>query len=73
MTDSRKPTHRAYIVKTFTNKEGAEKNRWIDIGSVWPHHDGKGFDVSLEALPTDGRIVIRVPEEKAAKGKGGAQ
>jgi hypothetical protein len=64
MTDSKKPTHRAFIVKSFTDKAGKEKSRWLDIGSVWTHRDGKGFDVNLEALPTDGRIVIRLDEPK---------
>ena len=64
MTDTKKPTHRAFIVKKFTDKEGAEKSRWLDIGSVWTHRDGKGFDVNLEAVPLDGRIVIRLDEPK---------
>jgi len=67
MSDNKKPTHRAFIVKTFTDPKGNEKNRWLDIGSVWTHRDGKGFDVSLEALPTDGRIVIRLDEPKPEK------
>ena len=45
MTDNKKPTHRAFIVKKFTDKDGTEKSRWLDIGSVWTHRDGKGFDV----------------------------
>jgi hypothetical protein len=53
-------------VKKFTDKAGKEQTRWLDIGSVWSHRDGKGFDVSLEALPTDGRIVIRLDEPKPA-------
>jgi hypothetical protein len=40
------------------------RTRWLDIGSVWTHRDGKGFDVTLDALPTDGRIVIRLDEPK---------
>ncbi len=64
MTDSKKPTHRAFIVKNFTDKEGTEKSRWLDIGSVWTHRDGKGFDVNLEAVPLDGRVVIRLDEPK---------
>jgi hypothetical protein len=66
MSNNKKPTHRAFIVKTFTDKDGTEKNRWIDIGGVWTHRDGKGFDVSLEAMPLDGRIVIRLDEPKSA-------
>jgi hypothetical protein len=50
MSDNRKPTRRAFIVKSFTDKEGKDKSRWLDIGSVWTHRDGKGFDVNLEAL-----------------------
>ena len=67
MSDSKKPTHRAFIVKNFTDKGGDEKARWLDIGGVWPHADGKGFEVRLEALPLDGRIVIRLDEPKPAK------
>jgi hypothetical protein len=52
MTDSKKPTHRAFIVKKFNDKEGTEKSRWLDIGSVWTQRDGKGFDVNLEAVRT---------------------
>jgi len=72
MSESRKPTHRAFVVKKFSDKDGHEKNRWTEIGSVWTHRDGKGFDVSLEALPTDGRIVLRLDEPKAATSTGGA-
>ena len=67
MTDSKKPTHRAFIVKKFNDKEGTEKSRWLDIGSVWTHRDGKGFDVNLEAVPLDGRIVIRLDEPKSSR------
>jgi hypothetical protein len=67
MSDDKKPTHRAFIVKKFTDKDGTEKSRWLDIGSVWTHRDGKGFDVNLEALPLDGRIVIRLDEPKTEK------
>jgi hypothetical protein len=66
MSDSKKPTHRAFIVKKFTDKDDKEKSRWTDIGGVWTHGDGKGFEVKLEALPLDGRIVIRLDEPKPA-------
>jgi hypothetical protein len=54
------PTHIAYTVR---DREG-EKGFWVRIGSVWPHNDGKGFSVQLDALPIDGRIAIRVASEK---------
>lgn len=66
MSDNKKPTHRAYVVKQFKDKDGEDKSRWLEIGSVWAHRDGKGFDVNLEALPVEGRIVIRPDEPKPA-------
>ncbi|MGY4403960.1 hypothetical protein [Bradyrhizobium sp. USDA 3315] len=32
---------------------------WTKVGGVWPHDDGKGFNVELIALPVAGRLVIR--------------
>jgi hypothetical protein len=70
MTDSKKPTHRAYVVKTFRGKDGEEKSRWLEIGSVWTHANGEGFNVELDALPVDGKIVIRLDKPKPATGTG---
>ena len=47
MTKNSKPTHRAHIVRNYTDKDGTERSHWTDIGSVWPHGDGKGYDVTL--------------------------
>jgi hypothetical protein len=64
--DNKKPTHRAFVVKQFKDKDGKDKGRWLEIGSVWTHGDGKGFDVKLDAVPVDGRIAIRLDEPKPA-------
>jgi hypothetical protein len=61
-----KPTYRANIVRKYTDKDGVERSRWTDIGGVWAHKDGKGFDVALMAFPIDGRLVIRLDEPKPA-------
>lgn len=53
-----KPTHRAYAVRG-----DGENARWTEIGAAWAHADGKGFNIPLEALPVDGRVVIREIEE----------
>jgi hypothetical protein len=57
---SKAPSHIAYQVR---DREG-QKGFWTRIGSVWPHADGKGFNVQLEAVPLDGRLVFRVATEK---------
>jgi hypothetical protein len=32
---------------------------WLNIGLAFPHKDGKGFNVVLQALPLDSEIVCR--------------
>ena len=61
-TTSTKPTHRAYSV----SGEGKSAH-WREIGAAWPHQDGKGFTVPCDAIPTNGRIVIRAISPKKRK------
>lgn len=60
-TESKKPTHLAYVVRDGKD----DQSFWREIGSAWTHRDGKGFDVMLDALPSSGRIVLRVNEPKS--------
>ena len=63
-----KPTHFVYTV-TEREANAGEENRdfWTKIGAAWPHKDGKGFTVSLEAMSLNGRLVLREPEEREEK------
>ena len=65
MSNSR-PTHRAFVTRDYQDAKGTTKTHWTQIGSVWAHKDGKGFDVTLAAVPVDGRLVVRVDEPKPA-------
>ena len=38
-----KPTHRAYIVEPACDGRD-RKPRWIEIGVIWQHKNGQGFD-----------------------------
>ena len=51
----RQPTHRAYSV---IRREGQD-DYWLNIGLAFPHKDGHGFNIVLQALPLDGKIVCR--------------
>lgn len=53
---SRTPSHIAYQVRDREGKKGI----WTRIGSAWPHADGNGFNIQIEAVPLDGRISLRV-------------
>jgi hypothetical protein len=62
-----KPTHTAYVVKD--PKEGTDqKAQWREVGAVWPHKNGKGFDlVIFDQLAVSGRIVCTERKEKSAE------
>ena len=57
--DNKRPSHEVFIV----DGEG-EKARWTPIGAAWPHDDGKGYNVTLVAVPLDGRLVLRKPKPR---------
>ena len=59
-TPSKAPSHVAYQVRDREGKKGF----WTRIGSAWPHADGNGFNIQIEAVPLDGRITLRVATEK---------
>jgi hypothetical protein len=41
---------------------------WLNLGLVFPHKDGSGFNIILQALPLDGKIVCReIAEDDAAE------
>lgn len=50
------PTHALFHVTGGKD----DKAHWTRIGAAWPHKDGKGFSLSLDLLPRDGRITLRV-------------
>jgi hypothetical protein len=49
------PTHRAYSVI----KRDGQDDYWLNLGLAFPHKDGGGFNIILQALPLDGKIVCR--------------
>ncbi len=53
------PSHIAYQVR---DREG-RKAFWTRIGSAWAHQDGNGFNIQLECVPLDGRVILRVATE----------
>ncbi len=56
---SNSPSHIAYQVRDIAGGKGF----WTRVGSAWASKDGKGFTLQLEAVPLDGRIVLRPAQE----------
>jgi hypothetical protein len=68
-----RPTHNVYVIQGEGKKE-----HWTKIGAAWPHKDGQGFSLMLDALPAgNGRMALRLKTEKDAEetgtGNGGQQ
>lgn len=63
-TSKSKPTHVLYSVQG----EG-ENSHWTRIGAAWAHKDGNGFSLTLDCLPINGRVQMRIQSEE----KGGAR
>lgn len=59
-SNTKSPSHIAYHVRDREGKKGF----WTRIGSAWAHNDGKGFSISLDCLPVDGRIALRIAGEE---------
>lgn len=64
---SNKPTHTAYVV--LDAKEGTDrKAQWTEIGAIWPHKNGQGFDLVIPpGISVSGRIVCRERKEQPAR------
>ena len=62
----KQPTHRAYSV---IKREGQD-DFWLNVGLAFPHKDGKGFNIMLQAFPLDGKIVCREVADDDGAGEG---
>lgn len=56
---NQQPTHRAFTVI----KRDGQDDFWLPIGAAFAHQDGDGFNIVLQALPIDGKIVLRHPKD----------
>jgi len=63
----RKPTHRLYRV----TGEGDDAH-WTPIGAAWPNKDGMGFSLTCDAVPLQGRLILRAITERVPT-EGGRQ
>ena len=55
---TQQPTYQAYTVV----KRDGQDDFWLNIGAAFMHQDGDGFNVMLQALPINGKIVLRPPK-----------
>lgn len=66
---NQQPTYRAF---TVVKREGQD-DFWLNIGAAFMHQDGDGFNIVLQALPMDGKIVLRLPKDDKTGDAAGTQ
>jgi hypothetical protein len=57
----------AYRAYTVIKREGQD-DFWLPIGAAFMHQDGDGYNIVLQALPIDGKIVLRLPKDDQNEG-----
>lgn len=60
-TPKQMPLYRAY---TTVKQQDDKKDFWLPIGAAFEHRDQKGISLVLQAIPLNGRIIMRPFEEK---------
>ena len=58
MADKDQPQQATYRAYSVIRREGQD-DYWLNLGLAFPHKDGKGFNIMLQAFPLDGKIVCR--------------
>jgi hypothetical protein len=69
---NKQPSHRAYVVEDPEGDQTEQKGFWTQIGSAWPHKDGKGLNLQLKpGIAVSGRVVLREwsDEDQRSRGK----
>ncbi len=60
MAAQQQPVFTAYAV---TKRGDGQDDWWTPIGAAFPHKDGEGYNVILQTIPLDGKIVLRPPKD----------
>jgi hypothetical protein len=60
---AQQPNYQAY---TVVKREGQD-DYWLNIGAAFMHQDGDGFNILLQALPINGKIVLRPPKSDTSE------
>ena len=67
MTKNSKHLHGVFSVLS----DEAGRDFWVEIGYATQHADGRGFDLTLRALPLERKLVLREPSLEASEGSSG--
>jgi len=58
-SNGRKPTHRLYRVVG-----NGDNGIWTPIGAAWPNKVGMVYSIACDAVPLEGRLLMRTITER---------
>ncbi len=59
-TKTTTPKLKPYLLGyTVRSAEESGKAYWSKVAIAWAHKDGQGYNVQMDALPVDGKLVLR--------------
>lgn len=64
------PSYSAFVVREY-ERAGETKTAWTDIGVAFTTKKGDGLNLHLDALPTNGSLVLLPYEERKKRGDRG--
>lgn len=68
--DRDKPAQPSFIANyAQEGKDG--KSYFKEIGAAFPHKDGKGHNLELDAVPRRGPIILREPQDRLESKRNG--
>ncbi|MEL7029826.1 MAG: hypothetical protein AAGL49_11605 [Pseudomonadota bacterium] len=54
------PKLKPYLLGYTVRSDGSgDKSYWSKVAVAWAHKDGQGYNVQMDALPVDGKLVLR--------------
>ena len=63
MSDNRQPSRPSHIA--YQVNEGQEGKSYFNrVGAAFAHRDGQGYNVVLDAVPMNGHVTLRTPQER---------
>ncbi len=66
MSGHSKPVFDVYVVE---DRGKDNDDFWLKVGAAFPHADKDGMNIVLQALPTNGRLVLRRVKKKEEEKK----
>ena len=69
--DNKRPDFRAFTVikREGVDEDGKPRDFCLNFGVAYRHEDGEGVNILLQALPIDGKLVLRRYKEEKPKSK----